>query len=290
MHKIKNKIINNKTIIQPLKCGNDIVIKNNYIGDIIGDIKEQKWYKHLTTINEHKIQVGKNCFRCGLYKQGILHDLSKYSWTEFSVGAKYFQGTRSPNEAEREAIGYTSSWLHHKGRNKHHLEYWLDYDLKKRDGSVVGMKMPDNYIVEMFCDRVAASKIYHKHDYNDTMPLDYYLNGKSKNILHPYTKKRLEKLLYMLAERGEEETFDYARRYVKAYRKYLKRKKYKKKLEKRLAEKYDAKKQKSFEKKYSRKMKRDVKSSCKSKCKCSGKLHKCKCSGKLHSKCGCKCK
>lgn len=246
----------------------------NFVKSKIDDIKEQKWYKHLTTINEHKIQVGKNCFRCGLYKQGILHDLSKYSWTEFSVGAKYFQGNRSPNEAEREDIGYTSSWLHHKGRNKHHLEYWLDYDLDKRDGSVTGMKMPDNYIVEMFCDRVAASKIYHKDDYNDSMPLNYYLNGKSKNILHPYTKKRLEKLLYMLAEKGEDEAFDYARRYVKAYRKYLRRKKYKKKLEKRLAEKYDAKKQKSFEKKYSRKLKRDVRKISKSltkKSKCSGK-------------------
>ena len=60
-----------------------------------------KWYRHLKTINRHKWMVMKNCFRCGLYKQGLLHDLSKYSWTEFSVGARYFQGTRSPNDAEK---------------------------------------------------------------------------------------------------------------------------------------------------------------------------------------------
>ena len=191
---------------------------------ILDSIKNDGWYKHLTTINQHKYEVGKNCFKCGLYKQGLLHDLSKYSWTEFSVGAKYFQGNRSPNEAEREEKGYTSSWLHHKGRNKHHLEYWLDYDLEKRDGSVVGMKMPDNYIVEMFCDRVAASKIYLKENYNDSSALNYYLNGKSKYLLHPYTKKQLEKLLYMLAEKGEEKTFAYAKAYMKAYRKYLRRK------------------------------------------------------------------
>lgn len=224
------------------------------VSEWTSEIKEQKWYKHLSTINEHKIGVGKNCFRCGLYMQGILHDLSKYSWTEFSVGAKYYQGNRSPNEAEREDIGYTTSWLHHKGRNKHHLEYWLDYDLDKRDGSVTGMKMPDNYIVEMFCDRVAASKIYKRENYTDRSPLEYYLNGKSKNILHPYTKKRLETLLYMLAEKGEDETFDYARRYVKAYRKYLKRKKYKK----RLTEKYNGKAEKKIEKKYSRRLNRDI--------------------------------
>ena len=82
-----------------------------------------KWYRHLKTINRHKRMVMHNCFKCGLYWQGLVHDLSKYSWTEFSVGAKYYQGTRSPNDAERESKGYSSAWLHHKGRNKHHLEY-----------------------------------------------------------------------------------------------------------------------------------------------------------------------
>ena len=161
--------------------------------------------------NKHKIEVGKNCFRCGLYYQGIMHDLSKYSWTEFSVGAKYFQGNRSPNEAEREEKGYTSSWLHHKGRNKHHLEYWIDYDLVKRDGSMVGMKMPDNYIVEMFCDRVAASRIYQGDAYTDRSALDYYYHGKSKVMLHPYTRQKLELLLKKLADEGEDAAFAYAK-------------------------------------------------------------------------------
>ena len=146
------------------------------------------------------------------------------------MGAKYFQGDRSPNEAEREDKGYTSSWLHHKGRNKHHLEYWVDYDLENKGRGMVGMKMPDNYIVEMFCDRVAASKIYKKDAYTDRSPLEYYMKGKGKHMLHPYSKKQLERLLYMLAEKGEEETFAYARRYMKAYRKYLRRRKSKSKM------------------------------------------------------------
>ena len=219
------------------------------------DIKSKKWYKHLCTINEHKLEVGKNCFRCGLYKQGILHDLSKYSPTEFLVGAKYYQGTRSPNEAEREDIGYTTSWLHHKGRNKHHLEYWIDYDLSKKDGSMTGMKMPDNYIVEMFCDRVAASKIYKRENYTDRSALDYFLNGKSRGAMHPYVQKKIELLLTMLAEKGEDETFAYARKYMKAYRLYCKRQKYKKKLEKKLGNKYE----KKFSGKYQARIKRDIK-------------------------------
>ncbi len=89
-----------------------------------------KALKHLRTINHHKLLVMKHCFKVGLYKQGLLHDLSKYSPTEFLVGCKYYQGTRSPNNAEREATGYSQAWLHHKGRNKHHYEYWIDYSVK----------------------------------------------------------------------------------------------------------------------------------------------------------------
>ena len=70
---------------------------------------------HFKTITRHKILVMKYCFQLGLYKQGLLHDLSKYSPAEFLVGARYYQGTRSPNNAEREAIGVSTSWLHHKG-------------------------------------------------------------------------------------------------------------------------------------------------------------------------------
>ena len=69
-----------------------------------------KWLEHLKTINHHKRLVMELCFKLGLYRQGLLHDMSKYSPTEFLVAAKYYQGTRSPNAAEREAKGYTSAF------------------------------------------------------------------------------------------------------------------------------------------------------------------------------------
>ena len=100
-----------------------------------------KWLEHLKTINNHRRLVMELCFKVGLYKQGLLHDLSKYSPTEFLVGAKYYQGTRSPNAAEREEKGYSSAWLHHKGRNRHHLDYWIDYDISG-ESPMTGMKMP----------------------------------------------------------------------------------------------------------------------------------------------------
>ena len=180
--------------------------------------------RHFSTITKHKLMVGKLCFRCGLYRQGILHDLSKYGPTEFLVGIKYYQGDRSPNEAEREDKGVTTSWLHHKGRNKHHLEYWVDYDIENREGGMTGMKMPDEYIVEMFCDRVAASKVYQGENYTDRSALDYFYRGKGKVMLHPYSKAKIELLLTKLAEEGEDVAFAYAKRYVKAYRRYKRKK------------------------------------------------------------------
>ncbi len=164
---------------------------------------------HLKTINQHRKEVRKGCFRVGLYRQGLLHDLSKYSPTEFLVGARYFQGDRSPNNAEREEIGYSSAWLHHKGRNRHHYEYWFDYLEGEHDAVIGPVPMPKKYIVEMFMDRVAACKVYQKENYTPSSPLNYYRSGNTRRLLHPETAKLLEKLLVMLSEKGEEETDRY---------------------------------------------------------------------------------
>lgn len=177
-----------------------------------------KAWKHFRTIRNHKKLVMKSCFKVGLYKQGLLHDLSKYSPAEFLVGCKYYQGNKSPNNAERMARGYSSAWLHHKGRNKHHMEYWIDYGVEKEKG-ITGMKMPVNYVVEMFLDRVAACKNYQKEKYTTESPLKYYEQGKSVHILHKESKELLEKLLNMLAEHGEEYTFAYIRNDVLKKRK-----------------------------------------------------------------------
>lgn len=166
--------------------------------------------------------VMKGCFRVGLYRQGLLHDLSKYSPAEFFVGCKYYQGNVSPNNQERLERGYSSAWLHHKGRNKHHMEYWIDYGFPPQP-SMIGMRMPDNYVVEMFIDRVSASKNYQKEKYTDQSALAYYEHGRELHIMHPEVRELLERLLHMLAEQGEDATYDYIRKEV------LKKKHYKKK-------------------------------------------------------------
>lgn len=165
---------------------------------------------HLHTVNSHRRLVRKYCFKLGLYRQGMMHDLSKYSPSEFIPGVKYYQdGHRSPNNAQREDEGVSKAWLHHKGRNKHHFEYWIDYDVDGNSTILAGMKMPVKYVAEMFCDRVAASRIYNKDKYKDSDPLDYYIKGLGHYIMHPETDELLHNLLKMLADKGEEYIFAY---------------------------------------------------------------------------------
>lgn len=167
--------------------------------------------KHFITITRHKNLVLAGCFKIGLYKQGLLHDMSKYTPTEFLVGCKYYQGTMSPNNAEREDKGYSAAWLHHKGRNKHHMEYWIDYgvgdgrDGQKTHRGICGMKMPIKYVAEMYVDRVSASKNYQRDKFKLDSPLQYYLKGRKYYILNEDTKAMLELLLVMLAVKGEDE-------------------------------------------------------------------------------------
>ncbi len=174
--------------------------------------------RHFYTITRHRHAVIRHCFRAGIGWQGLFHDLSKYSPTEFFRGAKYYLGTRSPNEAEREAKGYSAAWMHHKGRNRHHFEYWVDIDPVEKCYQPV--KMPLRFVIEMFCDRVAASKIYGGKDYTDAHPLAYFERGRARRTIHTGTSEFLEMLLRMLAEKGEKETFRFIRSYVRKNKDY----------------------------------------------------------------------
>ncbi len=168
------------------------------------------FFGHLKTIMEHRRRVIAHSLRCGILWQGLRHDLSKYSPTEFLQGIKYYQGgTRSPNEAERADKGYSEAWVHHKGRNRHHFEHWTDYNPKTKE--VTPIKMPLRFVKEMFCDRVAATKVYLKKDYTESAALDYFLRGRARYNMHPETAELLEKLLTMLCEEGEKKTFSYIR-------------------------------------------------------------------------------
>lgn len=166
-----------------------------------------KAWKHFCTITHHRWLVRQGCFRVGLIWQGLTHDLSKYSPTEFRVGARYYQGTKSPNSVERADKGYSEAWMHHKGRNRHHFEYWTDLSPKTRNYESV--EMPRKYLAEMIMDRIAACKTYQGEKYTDASALEYLLGSREKDLMHPTTRKQLEYVLTMLKEQGQQSTFRY---------------------------------------------------------------------------------
>lgn len=178
-----------------------------------GKITLKKIIGHFKTITRHRHTVIAHSRRAGILFQGLRHDLSKYSPTEFIPGARFYCGDRSPNEEERALYGYSAAWLHHKGRNRHHFEYWSDYNVKTKEFGPV--PMPPKYIAEMFCDRVAASKIYQGKKYTDKHPLEYFMRSKGRRPIDPNTSDMIEGLLRTLAEDGEDAAFVAVRKMLK---------------------------------------------------------------------------
>ena len=172
-----------------------------------------KPWQHFKTITKHRFLVMAGCFRIGLIRQGLTHDLSKYAPVEFWNGAKYYQGTRSPNSAERQDKGFSEAWMHHKGRNRHHWEYCTDFSVEK--GGYAAVPMPRRYLAEMLCDRMAASKIYKGAAYTDGAPLEYLMRGKMRDSMHPETLALLTRFLTQLRDEGEDAMFASLRAWVK---------------------------------------------------------------------------
>lgn len=150
-----------------------------------------KYLKHFITITKHKYYVGVECFRRGLYWQGLVHDLSKYSFVEFSASAKYFQPGNSPVKEEKDERGYSIAWLNHKAKNKHHWIYWTD----REEGVEVAIEMPEKYVKEMLCDFIGAGKAYDGKEWTPQSPLNYYTQTKHEMLLHHKTRTLFEKML-----------------------------------------------------------------------------------------------
>ena len=171
-----------------------------------------RYWQHFKTITKHKWYVQKFCFKCGYYKRGILHDLSKYSFVEFFSSARYFQGNRSPIEAEKDVKSYSLAWQHHKGHNPHHWEYWIDNIGTYKNTPI---KIPYEYVIEMICDWLGAGIVYSKQkvDYDKPYkePLEYYKKCRDERIFNKETQDLIEVYLVIIAEFG----INYFCKYVK---------------------------------------------------------------------------
>lgn len=164
-------------------------------------VKINKYIQHLKTILKHKAIVFSLMRKCGYGWQGFFHDSSKFSPTEFLSSARYFQGNRSPIEREKEVLGYSKAWLHHKGHNKHHWEYWVDFG---KEGEIIAYKIPWKYVVEMVCDYVAAGKTYTKENWTQHEPLEYHNRVKKQRHFNEETLNLLETFLKIIDKDGLE--------------------------------------------------------------------------------------
>ncbi len=160
-------------------------------------MKISNLFKHIALVIKHKHKVFINCAKCGIIYRGIVHDLSKFTPTEFFESARHYQGNRSPIGACRRATGVSYAWLHHKGRNKHHIEYWLDPDCS------VTPLMPYKYAVECVCDKIAATKTYAGKNYNESMPILHWHKYGNKVDGNPKTMAFIEKVFEDLSLHGE---------------------------------------------------------------------------------------
>lgn len=140
-----------------------------------------KLFKLLRRVIIHKFWVAYYCFQVGLFWQGIIHDLSKFSPTEIRGALKYWNDSKSSLAYEKELNGYSATFLHHRGCNPHHYEYWIH----SLDEGGIPAKMPPKYAKELICDYLAACKTYGGNPRNE---IDWWLKISPNIKMHEETK------------------------------------------------------------------------------------------------------
>jgi len=155
-------------------------------------------FKHIKLVLKHKYKVFIFCCKIGMPFRGFMHDWSKFSPTEFWESVKYYNGKRSPIALAKENSGYSKAWLHHKGRNKHHYEYWYDY--RAPEPTPI---MPYKYTAEMICDKLSASMTYKGKEWTNKEPLEYWKNKEVETAkINPKIKSMLTEVFEKVAEKG----------------------------------------------------------------------------------------
>ena len=164
-------------------------------------MKVSNIFKHIKLVLKHKHVVFKLCCKVGILWRGFMHDWSKFSPEEFLESIKYYDGHKSPIKVCKQINGYSKAWLHHKGRNKHHPDYWIDYSLPEK--TVV---MPYKYAAEMICDKLAAGIVYSGKDWKNNTQINYYMKERETSLIHPKIDKFMIEIFTQVSENGLEKT------------------------------------------------------------------------------------
>ena len=173
----------------------------------------KRWFGHLKTVLLHKYWVFRYALTAGIPFRGLLHDLSKFSPAEFGQSVRYYTGSRSPIHYVREANSFSTAWLHHRGRNRHHFEYWVDNTAR---GGLITVPMPFPCALELICDRLGAARAYRKKDFSIGEQLQRFDPEIAPSpMIHPQTKQFIRLMFTELAaapdRRAEKAVFRRAR-------------------------------------------------------------------------------
>lgn len=160
-------------------------------------MKLKNFFGHLNTVNKHRFKVFKLSIKAGIPLRGVLHDLSKYSPQEFFEGVKYYDGKVSPIKICKKENGYSKAWLHHKGRNKHHFEYWYDFNTPDKTPVI-----PYKYTAELICDNIAASLTYLGKNWSPNAQLNYFKNRKDLDYINDKIKNLLVAVYTEISKKG----------------------------------------------------------------------------------------
>lgn len=162
-------------------------------------------FNHFKTILTHKYWVFVYSCKLGIPWQGLIHDMSKFSPTEFSESVKYYMGTSSPIPQAKLKQGFSLAWQHHKGRNPHHYEYWTD----NYDNGTTTIQMPYKYVLELVADYLAAGRTYRGKYFAFRDEWDWWVMRIANNPpkMHPKSRElatHLFRILYTYEDKGQD--------------------------------------------------------------------------------------
>ena len=161
------------------------------------------YFRYLRYIVRHKWFVMLECFKYGLYWQGLTHDLSKFLPSEFIPYARYFYGSKVGMNRGRDETGYYKptdtgdiafdfAWLLHQKRNRHHWQWWC---LPEDEGGLKVLEMPLKYRAEMLCDWRGAGRAQRNPN-----TIKWYEKNRNRMILGMATQIWIEQQLYTVEE------------------------------------------------------------------------------------------
>lgn len=164
--------------------------------------------RHFLLVCRHKFWVFVYCAYSGHVWRGLAHDWSKYSPSEFFESVRYFNGRRSPVGLCRELNGYSYAWLRHKGRNRHHFEFWTDLvdgntDSSCHNGQWFSIPMPFEYALESVCDTIAASRAYNGPNFSYDVLYRWWVRRSQFALnMHPETRRFVDAMYREMHDDG----------------------------------------------------------------------------------------